>query len=58
VELYVVIGRGPRQLDRNIALVGRVLAGMEHLSVLPRGMGPLGFYEKPSQHVPVPVRVP
>jgi peptidylprolyl isomerase len=52
-ELYVVTGHAPRQLDRNIALVGRVLLGMELLSVLPRGTGPLGFYEQPSQHVPI-----
>ena len=52
-ELYVVIGHAPRQLDRNIALVGRVLWGMERLSVLPRGPAPMGFYEQPSQHVPI-----
>jgi len=52
-ELYVVTGHAPRQLDRNIALVGRVVQGMELLSVLPRGTGPLGFYEQPSQHVPI-----
>jgi peptidylprolyl isomerase len=52
-ELYVVIGHAPRQLDRNIALVGRVLLGMERLSVLPRGSGPLGFYEQVTQHVPI-----
>jgi peptidylprolyl isomerase len=52
-ELYVVTGHAPRQLDRNIALVGRVVQGMEHLSTLPRGAGPLGFYEKPTQHVPI-----
>ena len=52
-ELYVVTGHAPRQLDRNIALVGRVVAGMEWLSVLPRGRGPLGFYEDPAQHVPI-----
>jgi peptidylprolyl isomerase len=50
-ELYVVIGHGPRHLDRNIALVGRVLEGIEQLSALPRGSGPLGFYEKPEQRV-------
>jgi peptidylprolyl isomerase len=33
--------------------LGRVLKGMELLSVLPRGSGPLGFYEKPEQHVPI-----
>jgi peptidylprolyl isomerase len=52
-ELYVVTGHAPRQLDRNIALVGRVVRGMELLSVLPRGTGPLGFYERPDQHVPI-----
>ncbi len=50
-ELYVVIGQSPRHLDRNITLVGRVIAGMELLSALPRGTGPLGFYEKPEQRV-------
>ena len=44
-ELYAVIGHAPRHLDRNIALVGRVIEGIEHLSSLPRGTGPLGFYE-------------
>ncbi|WP_297928114.1 peptidylprolyl isomerase [Metallibacterium sp.] len=43
-ELYVVIGQAPRQLDRNIAVVGRVVQGMDLLSALPRGHGPLGFY--------------
>jgi len=40
-------------LDRNITVVGRVVQGMELLSVLPRGTGPLGFYEKPEQYVPI-----
>ena len=52
-ELYVVIGQAPRGLDRNLAVVGRVLQGMEYLSGLPRGTGPLGFYEKPSQRVTI-----
>lgn len=52
-ELYVVTGHAPRQLDRNIALVGRVVKGMELLSALPRGSGPLGFYDKPEQYVPI-----
>ena len=30
-------------------MVGRVLQGMEVLSVMPRGTGPLGFYENPAQ---------
>lgn len=52
-ELYMVIGHAPRHLDRNIALVGRVIEGIEHLSSLPRGTGALGFYEKPEQRVPI-----
>lgn len=52
-ELYVVIGHAPRHLDRNITLAGRVIAGMELLSSLPRGTGPLGFYERPEQRVPI-----
>ena len=50
-ELYVVDGQSPRQLDRNITVVGRVVQGMELLSVLPRGTGPLGFYEQAGQRV-------
>jgi len=50
-ELYTVIGQAPRHLDRNIALVGRVIEGMDNLSSLPRGTGPLGFYEDPAMHV-------
>ena len=52
-ELYTVIGHAPRQLDRNIALVGRVVAGIEYLSSLPRGTGPLGFYETAEERVPI-----
>jgi len=52
-ELYVVIGHAPRQLERNITVVGRVLRGMELLAALPRGTGPLGFYEDPAQRVPI-----
>jgi cyclophilin family peptidyl-prolyl cis-trans isomerase len=52
-ELYTVIGHAPRHLDRNIALVGRVIEGIEHLSSLPRGTGALGFYEKEEERVPI-----
>lgn len=52
-ELYVVIGHAPRQLDRNVTLLGRVLAGIELLTVLPRGTAALGFYEKVEQRVPI-----
>jgi peptidylprolyl isomerase len=43
-ELYVVIGHAPRQLDRNITVVGRVVQGMDALSSLRRGSGAAGFY--------------
>jgi peptidylprolyl isomerase len=54
-ELYTVIGHAPRHLDRNIALVGRVIEGMEHLSSLPRGSGALGFYtaEEAAKRTPI-----
>ncbi len=52
-ELYVVIGHAPRHLDRNIATVGRVLQGMELLSTMPRGTGPLGFYETPAERTAI-----
>jgi len=52
-ELYTVIGHAPRHLDRNIAVVGRVIEGIEHLSSLPRGEGQLGFYEDASKRVPI-----
>jgi cyclophilin family peptidyl-prolyl cis-trans isomerase len=52
-ELYAVIGQAPRQLDRNIALVGRVVQGMQYLAALPRGSGQMGFYAKPSQDTPI-----
>jgi peptidylprolyl isomerase len=52
-ELYAVIGHAPRQLDRNIALVGRVIDGIDRLSSLPRGTGDLGFYKDKGQDVPI-----
>ena len=48
-ELYTVIGHAPRHLDRNIAVVGRVIEGIEHLSTLPRGTEALGFYATPAE---------
>jgi peptidylprolyl isomerase len=52
-ELYAVIGQAPRQLDRNVTLVGRVISGMEVFSALPRGHGDLGFYQTPAERVPI-----
>jgi peptidylprolyl isomerase len=52
-QLYVVIGQSPRHLDRNAAMIGRVVQGMELLSSLRRGTGSLGFYEKASDRTPI-----
>ena len=53
-ELYTVIGHGPRHLDRNIANVGRVLAGIEPHAALPRGTEALGFYKDEASRVKIP----
>ena len=52
-ELYAAIGHGPRHLDRNIAVVGRVIEGIDRLSSLPRGTGDLGFYKERSEDMPI-----
>ncbi len=52
-ELYAVIGHAPRQLDRNIAVVGRVIEGMEHLSTMKRGTGDAGVYESREEDTPI-----
>ena len=52
-EMYVVIGHAPRHLDRNVALVGRVLKGIELLSGLPRGSAEMGFYAKSERPTPI-----
>ena len=54
-ELYTVIGHAPRHLDRNIALVGRLISGIEHLSSLPRGSGALGFYTEEEKNLRTPI---
>jgi peptidylprolyl isomerase len=52
-ELYVVIGHAPRHLDRNVALVGRVVKGMEVLAGLPRGSAEMGFYTRTEAPIPI-----
>ena len=52
-ELYAVIGHSPRHLDRNIAVVGRVIDGIDALSARPRGTEALGFYKERSSDVPI-----
>ena len=51
--LYAAIGQAPRRLDRNLTVVGRVVEGMDQLSALPRGHGPLGFYADPKHRTPI-----
>ena len=53
VELYAVIGHAPRHLDRNIALVGRVLEGVDKMAARPRGTEDLGFYKTPAERVAI-----
>ena len=52
-ELYAIIGQPTRHMDRNIAVVGRVIEGIERLSSLPRGTEALGFYKDKAQYVPI-----
>jgi peptidylprolyl isomerase len=52
-SLYVIIGHAPRHLDRNIAVVGRVVQGIELLSAVPRGPAPMGFYDKPENRIQI-----
>lgn len=52
-SLYAVTGHAPRNLDRNITVVGKVMQGMELLSSLPRGTGALGFYEKAEERTAI-----
>jgi peptidylprolyl isomerase len=54
-ELYAIIGGPARALDRNIAIVGRVISGIETMSALPRGTEALGFYKERSSDVPIRV---
>lgn len=52
-ELYAIIGHAPRHLDRNIAMVGRVIDGLDALSARPRGSEALGFYGEGQEKLPI-----
>lgn len=52
-ELYAIIGHAPRRLDRNLAVVGRVIEGMDRLSSLPRGPAPMGMYGDGAKNVEI-----
>lgn len=49
-ELYVIIGHSPRNLDRQLTMLGRVVQGMEIMSAFPRGTGDIGFYKTPAEY--------
>ena len=52
-ELYAVIGHAPRQLDRNVTVVGRIRQGVELLASLPRGSAAMGFYATPAENTKI-----
>ena len=52
-ELYAVIGHAPRHLDRNMAVVGRVIDGIAPFAALPRGTEALGFYKEDGEKLPI-----
>ena len=52
-ELYAIIGHAPRALDRVIAVVGRVVSGMEKMSAFPRGTEALGIYKDRAQDIKI-----
>ncbi len=52
-ELYAVTGHAPRHLDRNMAVVGRVIDGLPNVTALPRGTEALGFYKTAAERLPI-----
>jgi peptidylprolyl isomerase len=52
-ELFAPIGQSARRLDRNYAVVGRIIQGMKWLSALPRSDAPLGVYATAAERTPI-----
>lgn len=52
-ELFTPIGQSARRLDRNYAVVGRVIEGMQYLSALPRSDAAMGFYATARERTPI-----
>lgn len=52
-ELYAVIGHAPRHLDRNLAVIGRIISGIEAHASLPRGTDALGVYATEDERTPI-----
>ena len=52
-ELYAIIGQAPRQLDRNIAVVGRVVEGIDKLARCRAGPRRSASTRTRAQYVPI-----
>ncbi len=52
-ELFTPIGQSARRLDRNYAVVGRIVEGMQYLSALPRSEAAMGVYATASERMPI-----
>ncbi len=52
-ELYAVIGHAPRHLDRNLAVVGRIVEGLPDHASLPRGTSALGVYASEAERTAI-----
>ncbi|MES2336813.1 MAG: peptidylprolyl isomerase [Pseudomonadota bacterium] len=52
-ELFTPIGQSARRLDRNYAVVGRIIDGMSAMSSLPRSDAPMGVYATPAERTKI-----
>jgi peptidylprolyl isomerase len=52
-ELFTPIGQSARRLDRNYTIVGRIIAGMQYLSALPRSDAEMGMYATEAERMPI-----
>ncbi|MEH6714816.1 peptidylprolyl isomerase [Parasphingorhabdus flavimaris] len=52
-EISVITGEAARSLDTTFGMVGRVIAGLEHLQNLPLGTDPGGFYADKSEYTEI-----
>jgi len=50
-ELFTPIGQSARRLDRNYAVVGRIVDGMAAMSALPRSSAAMGVYATPAERI-------
>ena len=52
-ELFTPIGQSARRLDRNYAVVGRIIEGMQYLSALSRSGAQMGMYATAAERTPI-----